>query len=177
LAATFQWYESNGAGETPTADRADCNWKNIDDSTTAPTASPIDGGNNGFEKWMYGKFSGTFNLISAGLIAHTAGDLTGLSLTLKGEKAMTADADRLAYATPSTAANANLTFDATAITAIASGRAVWFGATGPAAAGKAASMATNPCYTNYLTHQLQVGAGATAGSTPTITITLRYTEN
>ena len=176
MAATFQWYESNGAGETGTADRAEANWKNIDDSTTAYSSSPITAGLNSFEKWMYGKFSGTFNQISTGLFSHTAGAM-GTGLTIKGQAAMTADGDRLSYATPSATTNANLSFDQTSVVAIGSGRAVWFGATGPASAGKAASMATNPCYTNYLTHQLQTTGSAGAGDTAQATFTLRYNEN
>lgn len=176
MAAAFEWDESNGAGETITHNRTESNWKNIDDSTTAYSSSPITAGNNSFDKWLAGHFSGTFNQISSGLFAHTAGTM-GSGLTIKGQKAMTADADRLTYATPSTTANSNLTFDQTAVTAIASGRAVWFGATGANASGKAASMTTNPCWTNYLTHQLQTTSGAAAGDTATATYTLRYTES
>jgi len=176
MAATFQWAESNGAGETITLDRAEANWKNVDDSTTAYSSSPIAAGANSFSKWMFAKFSGTFNQISAGLFAHTAGAM-GTGLTIKGQPAMTVDADRLAYSTPATSALASLTFDQTATVAIGSGRAVWFGATGPASSGKAASMTTNPCYTNYLTHQLQTTGSAGAGDTATATYTLRYDEN
>lgn len=176
MAATFEFAESNGAGETYTGSRTESNWKNIDDSTTAYASSPITAGNNSFDKWLYGHFSGTFNQISAGLFAHTAGTM-GAGLTIKGQKAMAVDADRLAYATPTTTANTALTFDQTAVIAITSGRAVWFGATGPAASGKAASMTTNPCYTNYLTHQLQTTGSAAAGDTATATYTLRYTES
>lgn len=176
MAATFQWYEANGVGETPTADRAEANWKNIDDSTTAYTASPVVAGTNSFDKWMYGKFSGAFNQILNGLFAHTAGTMDG-ALTIKGQPAMAADANRLAYATPSITTNASLTFDQTAVIAIGSGRAVWFGATGPASSGKAASMTTNPCYTNYLTHQLQTTGAAVPGDTTQATLTLRYDEN
>jgi hypothetical protein len=169
MAATFQWAEANGAGETETLDRGETNWKNIDDSTTAYTDAPITDGNNSYDKWLYAKFSGTFNEISVGLFAHTSGAM-GSGLTINGQPAMTADGDRLAYATPSTTTNASLTFDQTSVTAIGSGRAVWFGATGPANSGKAASMTTNPCYTNYLTHQL-ITSGADAGDTVTAIFT------
>jgi hypothetical protein len=175
-AATFQWGEANGAGETLTLDRAEANWKNIDDSTTAYSSSPIAAGANSYSKWMFGKFSGTFNQISAGLFAHTAGAM-GTGLTIKGQPAMTVDADRLSYTTPATASLAGLSFDQTSAIAIGSGRAVWFGATGPAASGKAATMTTNPCFTNYLTHQLQTTGSAAAGDTTQATFTLRYDEN
>jgi hypothetical protein len=164
MAATFEW------------DEAETNWKNIDDSTTAYTASPIVAGLNSFSKWQYGHFSGTFNQILNGLFAHTA-TAFGAGLTLKGQPAMTADGDRLAYSTPGTAALASLTFDQTSAIAIGSGRAVWFGATSPASSGKAASMTTNPCFSNYLTSQLQTTVAASAGDTATVTLTLQYDEN
>ena len=174
MAATFDWRESNGAGETETTTRTEVNWKNIDDSTTAYSSSPITDGNNSYEKWQYGYFSGTFNEISAGLFAHTA-TAFGSGLTLKGQPAMTADGDKLTYAPPSTSANANLSVDMTSAVAITSGVAVWFGETSPTAT-KSAAESTNPCYTNYLTTQLQT-SGASAGDTATVTLTLRYDEN
>lgn len=176
MSATFAFRESNGAGETQT-DAAAVNWKSVDDNTgTAYSAAPIVAGQNSYEKWQFGKFSGSFNQISAGLFAHTAGVL-GTGLTLKGPPAMAADGNRLAYATPATAANASLTTDMTAVVAIGSGVAVWFGATGPANSGKAASMTTNPCYTNYLATQLQTSGSAAPGDTATATLTLQYNEN
>ncbi len=176
MAATFEWDEANGAGETVTHTRTETNWKNIDDSTTAYTAAPITAGSNSFDKWQYGHFSGTYNQILGGLWSHTAGAF-GTGLTLKASPTMTVDADRLAYATPAVATNANLSYDATAVTAIGSGKVVFFGATGPANSGKAASTTSNPAYTNYLTTQLQTTGSAAAGDTATATLTLRYQEN
>lgn len=176
MAATFEWDEANGAGQTVTHNRSEANWKNIDDSTTAYTSSPISAGNNSYDKWQYGHFSGTYNQILNGKWAHTAGTL-GTGLTLKGAKSMTADADRLAYATPSTTANTNLTVDMTSAISIGSGSVVYFGATGPASSGKATSTTSNPAYTNYLTTQLQTTGSAAAGDTASCTITLQYDEN
>src|SRR5205823_10172960 len=139
----------------------------IDDSTTAYSSSVLVAGVNSFDKWQFGHFSGTFNQILNGLWSHTA-TAFGTGLTLKASPTMTADANRLAYATPSATTNANLTYDATAVTAIGSGKVVWFGATGPANSGKAASMTTNPCYTNYLTTQLQTTTSAAAGDTASV---------
>lgn len=175
MAATFQWGERNGAGETETLDRAEANWKSIDDSTTAYSSAPIVDGTNSFDKYIYGKFSGTFASITAGLVSHTAGTM-GTGLTIKTMPAMTVDADRDIYATPSETANAGCTVDMTATLAIGSGRDVWFGITSPGAAGKQVTETTNPCYTNFLTHQLQT-SGASGGDTAEATITLRYDEN
>lgn len=183
MAATFEFNRDTGAstgspakGTTRTTAVTDTNWKNTDTYGTAYSAAPITAGNNSYEIWNFGKFTGTFNQISAGLFAHTAGAF-GAGLTLKGTPACTGDGDRLLYTTPSTAANANLTTDMTSAIAIGSGVAVCFGATGPEATGKAASMTTNPCYTNYLTTQLQTTGSAAAGDTTTVTLTLQYNEN
>jgi len=175
MAATFEFDESNGAGETVTHGRTEANWKNIDDSTTAYTSNPITAGNNSFEKWVSGHFSGTYSTIQAGLWAHTAGAM-GTGLTIKGQAAMTTDTDKEAYTTPAVATNAALTFDDTAVTAIASGRAVWFGATSPTGT-KTASTTANPAYTNYLVNQLQTTTSAAAGDTTSATWTLRFDEN
>ena len=90
---------------------------------------------------------------------------------------MTSDTTDLAYTTPSTTTNTNLTLDMTTAIAIASGVAVWFGATSAVAVGKAATMTTNPCWTNYLTTQLQTTVSAVAGDTANVTLTLQYNEN
>ena len=183
MAATFAFDRDTGAatgspakGTTRSAGTTDTNWKNTDTYATAYSAAPITAGNNSFEIWNFGHFSGSFNQISAGLFAHTA-TAFGAGLTLKGTPACTGDGDRLLYTTPSTTANANLTTDMTSAIAIGSGVAVCFGATGPEATGKATSMTTNPCYTNYLTTQLQTSGSAAAGDTATVTLTLQYNEN
>jgi hypothetical protein len=188
MSATFDWNRDTGVatgspakGTTRTTGVTDTNWKNTDTYATAYTAAPITAGNNGFEIWNFGKFSGSFNQVSAGLFAHTATALvdsaSGATLTLKGTPACTGDGDRLLYTQATAAANANLTTDMTSVIAIGSGVAVCFGATGPEATGKAATMTTNPCYTNYLTTQLQTAGGAAPGDTSQVTLTLQYNEN
>lgn len=183
MAATFAWDEDSGTqtgsptkGTTRTAGVTDVNWKNSGTQGTAYSAAPITAGNNSFQKAQFGHFSGTFNSVSAGLFAHTS-TAFGTGLTLKGPVAMTADADRWLYVTPSATADTALTVDMTSAIAIGSGVAVWFGATGPEATGKAATMTTNPCYTNFLTTQLQTSGSAAAGDTATVTLTLQYNEN
>lgn len=174
-AATFEFEEDNGAatgspakGTTRTAARTECNWKNIDDSTTAYSSSPITGGNNSFTKNQFGHYSGTYNQISGGLWAHTAGSFpTGC--TLKGIVTST-------YATPATSANASLTVDMTTAIAIGSGQTVLFN-TDPSAASPSASITANPAYTQYLATQLQTTTSAPAGDIASQTQTLQYNEN
>lgn len=182
-AATFAWDEDTGTqtgspakGTTRTGGVANVNWKNSGVISDAYSDYPITAGNNSFEKWQFGHFSGSYNQILTGKFAHTAGTL-GSNLTLKGPPACTGDGDRLLYTTPSATANANLSNDMTSAISIASGVAVFFGATGPEATGKAASTTANPAYTNFLTTQLQTGSGAAPGDTATVTLTLQYLEN
>lgn len=182
MAATHAFDRDHGAatgspakGTTRSTGVTDVNWKNSDTEATAYSAAPITDGSNSYELWTFAHFTGTFNQISGGLFAHTL-TAFGTGLTLKGPPACTGDGDRLLYTTPSTSANSNLTTNMTSAIAIGSGVAVCYGATGPEATGKAATMTTNPCYSNYLTTQLQV-SGAAAGDTATVTLTHQYNEN
>src|SRR5678815_1590220 len=103
MAATFDWQEDTGTqtgsptkGTTRTTGVTDVNWKNSGTQGTAYSAAPITAGNNSFEKWQFGNFSGTFNQILSGLFAHTS-TAFGTGLTLKGTPACTGDGDRLLY--------------------------------------------------------------------------------
>jgi hypothetical protein len=182
MAATFDWQADHGTqtgsptkGTTRSTGVADVNWKNSDVEADVYSSFPITDGNNSYEKWLFGKFTGTFNSILTGLFAHTA-TAFGTGLTLKGTPACTGDGDRLLYTTPATTANATLTVNMTSAVAIGSGVAVFFGATGPEATGKASSSTNATTYTNFLTTQLQT-SGAAAGDTAQVTLTLQYNEN
>jgi len=180
MAATFAWDEdtgvlASGKGTTRTPGVTDVNWKNSGVQGDVYSSFPIADGSNSFEKWQFGHFSGTYNNILNGLFAHTL-TAFGAGLTLKGPPLCTGDGNKLAYTTPAAATNAALTNNMTSAIAIGSGVAVAFGATGPEATGKAASIAANPAYTNYLTTQLQT-SGASPGDTAVVTLTLRYDEN
>lgn len=173
---TFDWEEDNGnatgspaKGTSRTASRTEQNWKSVDDSATAYNSASINAGNNSYEKWISGKFSGTFSSVSSVLWAHTAGSM-GTGLTIKGTVGTT-------YTTPSTTTNTNLTTDMTSPIGIGSGQAVLVGGTGPEAAGKAASTTTNPAWTQFLTTQLQTTTSAANGDTATSTFSLQVNVN
>lgn len=184
MAATFAFIQDTGTqtgsptkGTTRTDPVTACNWKNSGVVGDVYSSYPIPEGANSFEIALAGKFSGTFNNVLGGLWAHTAGTVP-TNGTLKSSPACTGDGDRWLYTTPSATTNATLTYNATTAIAITSGVAVFFGATGPEATGKASTMtgaATR--YTNYLTTQIQTAAGHAAGDSPSITLTLRYQEN
>jgi hypothetical protein len=110
MPATFEFNEDNGAatgspakGTTRTTARTERNFKNIDDSTTAYSSSPIVAGNNSYTKYQFGKFTGTFNQVLNGKwSAHTApaGSLA-TGLTLHGKVTST-------YTTPATTADSGI---------------------------------------------------------------------
>lgn len=176
MAVTFEWDEDHGSSPTVQHNAVNVNWKSVNDYSTAYSSAPITAGSNSYEKYQYGHFSGAYNSLSAGLFAHTSGAL-GTGLTLKVSPTMTTDGDRKAWATPLTT-NLVATTDATSVVTIASGIAIWFGATGPATVGKLATCtAALPVYTNYIVTQLLSTGSASAGDTATVTLTLQYDES
>lgn len=178
---------------------ADVNWKAIDDTKeygsdglgTGRTAgstgvgsvgtpygsAPITAGNNGFTKFQYGKFCGSFTQISSAIWGHwkSGGETAlGTGLTLKGLVTST-------YATPSATTNAALTVDMSAVVGtFASGQTgvqnVNFSTVGPEGASPTATLSAVG-YTQYLATQLQTTGSAVAGDTSSVTLTLQYNEN
>lgn len=187
MAATFTWCEDNGAqtgsplhGTTRTGFSSgsctDRNYKNVDDCTnnsgTAYGSSPIQAGSNGYSKYLYGKFSGTFNQISSGLWSLRTAPSGALAtgLTLKGVVTST-------YATPATGANGALSINYTsAEVAIGSGAAVSFATSGPENASPSSTLSAAG-YTQYLVGQLQTSGSPAAGDITSMTETLQYAEN
>ena len=173
MAATFEFYEDNG---NPTGNPAkgairnpttQVNWKSTDDINTAFPAAPINAGENSMSKYQFGRFTGTFNSISNVLFAHTAGTLpanTKLMGTVTSQ-----------YAKPTQAAVAGLT-DMSAVTSIAAGKPVKLSTVGPEGANPTNTL-TAPGYTQYLVTQIQTTPAALPGDSPSITLTLRYSEN
>lgn len=174
MAATFAFCCDNGAASgspahgTRTNPVTDNNYKNVDDSTTAYSASSITAGSNSFERFLYAAYTGSFNSIFGGLFAHTAGTW-GSNLTCKSVVTST-------YTTPSTAANAALTTDSTAAIAIGSGAAVLFSTVGPQGGSPTTSI-TSAGFSQYCVSQLQTAVGASSNDTATVTWTLAYSEN
>lgn len=175
MAATFEYQEDNGTatgspakGTTRTTGVTQCNWKNADDVATSYITATILAGNNSYTKYQFGRLTGSFNEISAGLWAHTSGTF-GTGVVLKGVVTST-------YATPSTTTNSALTVTMTSVIAIGSGQAVLFHTTGPEG-GSPTSTLSAAGYTQYLATQLQTTGSAAGGDTNTITLTLQYNEN
>lgn len=172
MAATTTWYEQNGnasgspAGGTVSTITA-CDWKSVDDTTTSRVNAPVDAGSNSFNKYIYLKFSGTFNKISDVKFAHTAGTL-GTGISLVGKVSST-------YEKPAVSALSGAT-DITNPSAISAGMDVLLSTTGPNGANPATEQSTE-CYTQYLITQAQTTNSASAGDSGTATLTVQYKEN
>ena len=199
MATTFQFCEYTGAaaydspgyhGGVLTNPIQTCNWKSIDapDSGTGQSANyktnPITAGTNSLERYVYGRFAGTYNKLQNGLFGHTAGDFGGgVNILLK-----TILGPRMIYRTPSQTDLATkdspaplITVDITAPTAITGGQTVYFSATAPydptATYNVVAGSGDPSAFTSFLVTQLQTTTSATAGDTTQVTMTLRYDEN
>lgn len=180
MPSVFYFGEHNGAatahptiaGTTRATGQTNVNWKNVDDTTTAYSASPISAGSNGFTKYQFGCFTGAFNQISSVKFQHVSGTF-GAGITLK------AIVSGL-YATPGTTANSSLVHDITLTGDIATGLVMLLGtaAQGPFVTGAAASTTlTVPGHTQYFATQLQTTVAASAGDTSVATLQIQYNEN
>lgn len=173
MAATAAWYEDNGAatgspakgttrGAAPNGD-----FKSVDDVATPRSSARIIAGQNSYHKYRFVRFTGTFNEVSAGKFAHTAGSL-GTGLTIVDKVTST-------YATPSRAALSGST-DISAVTAINSGQSVSFSTVGPEGASPTSNL-TAAGYSQYIVTQLQTLATAAAGDIGDQTMTFQWNEN
>lgn len=163
MASTQTWSEGNGASAgTETTSRAEANWKNVDDSTTAYSSSPITAGNNSFTKYQAIKFGGTYNTLS-GLTYKVSSNAPGTGLSVVA-------AVVTAGVTPATTASG----DAAAST---TGTAANFTTTTLGYAAGASSTTSNPTYGNAYRTQLQTTGAAAPGDISTVTITATWTES
>ena len=173
MPATAVWQEDNGtatgspAKGTTRANATNVDWKSVDDIATPRASATIIAGQNSFIKYQFVKFTGTFNSISAGKFAHTAGTLgTGLTLV---------DAITSTYATPVRTALAGST-NISSITAINSGQNVNFSTVGPEGASPTSTLSAAG-YSQYIATQLQTSSAAAAGDIGNQTLTFQWNEN
>ncbi len=169
---------SPAKGTTRTPNVTDVNWKNSGTQATLYSAAPITAGNASYPKWQFLHFTGSFNQILNGLVAHTSGAV-GTGVTLYGPAHCTGDGDRPLYTTPSNAVdNTACPYDMSSVVAIGSGRTLAFGPTGPEATGKGASSTSATTYSNYVPTQLRTTVSAAPGDlASSLTLTYQWNEN
>lgn len=159
MAATFQFSQSNGSGETKTdigngSGGNYFNFKNADTATPSDyTTYPITAGNCSYEVYLQGHWTGTFSSISNVKFWMSTKSLTGYGTGASIHAAVVAPAS---YATPSTTENADSAC--------------------PESEGSALSLTYLSNYCSYVRLQLETESDASAGTGGTSTFTLKYDE-
>jgi hypothetical protein len=163
MAATFEWSETNGAAPGVTTDaRVECNFKDIDDSTTnyasAPIQAPTVGSSYSYEKFIQGHFEGSYSDISDVKFWKSGGSLDAALSINSGVKAHDA------YTTPVKTKSATASHNEV-----------------PTDEGSAMSLSTDGNtsdeYTDFAVLQLQVGTAAPSGDIGVQTFTMKYNES
>jgi hypothetical protein len=168
MASTQSWTEYNGASSaTVVASRAEANWKLVDDSTTAYTASPINStlNQNSMGKVQALVFAGTWNSISA-LTYKIDNNAPATGLSIVGSVIT-------AVVTNSTTATGDGAMSTTGVSANFNSSTTPFGA------GTASSTASGTMYANCLRTQLQTTSSYAGGpgDITSRTITASWTES
>lgn len=163
MASTQTWSEGNGTNASiETSSRNECNWKNIDDSTSLYSSYPITAGNNSYSKYQAIKFGGTYNTLSS-LNYKVSTNSPGVGLTVAGGVVT-------AGTTPTTTATGDGSASTTGVSANFTTTTMGF-ATG------SSSTSSNPVYGNAFRTQLQTTGSAVAGDISSVTITATWTES
>lgn len=170
MAATFNWWgEYGSSGSSTTADLGvSGNLFNFKTSNSLASASdytsyPITAGENSYEVWLKGHFTGTFNKVqNAKFWKSSGGPDSGIAINANVPEITTA------FATPTTAASTEAT--ASVPTASPGSANVSFG-------GSLAGDITAAGFSDYIVMQMQTTTAAAAGDTSTYTFTLTYDEN
>jgi hypothetical protein len=166
MAATFEWVQKNGLGGAVTQLGSSgnlVNFKNVDTAGIADyTSNPIQAGQNSYEVWLLGHFTGTFNRIDGCRfwMSTNYSPSTGLHVFFKGTQAI--------YLQP---ANGTSSIATSSIPQADPGSAnVSIGAS------LSGSLVASG-YTDHLVLQMRTDTNAPAGDTSLATFTLTYNEN
>jgi len=166
VAATFNWAIRNGAGGTNTDLGSSGNlqdFKSVDSSGISDyAANPITAGNNSFECWLRGHFSGTFNRIDDVRVWQSTNfsPSTGLQIFWSGTQVIFLQPSQ---ATSSIATSSIPTADP--------------GSANVSIGGSLSGSLTTSGFTDHVVLQLRTTTAAPAGDTSLTTITMSYTEN
>jgi len=158
MSATFQWSESNGSSETVTDGITNLNFGSTDAPNLNASSYPIVAGENSYEKFIRGKFSGTFTQISNMKFWKSAGDY-------KPGESIKAAAN-VSYSTPTSSTSTIATSDVPTSSSTALS----------IQAADGSNTITSPGYTKYICLQLQTTTSTPAGAGNTKTFTFQYDE-
>jgi hypothetical protein len=168
MAATFQWWGEYGASGSPTT--ADLgvsgnlfNFKTSNSLASAAdyTSYPITAGNNSYEVWLKGHYTGTFNKVqNAKFWKSSGGPDSGIGIKWNGVTT--------AYVTPITGGSTICTADVPTTSP---------GSANVSFEGSLAGAITAAGFSDFIIMQMQTTTAAAAGDSSTYTFTLTYDEN
>lgn len=153
MVATFVFSESNTSGETVTDNISNINFGDTDAANITVASFPIRAGNNSYRKYIRGKFSGTFNQISAMKFWRSDGQALPTGIDIKAGA-------NPSYATPVTTASGDSTVPTTEGTSLSI----------------TPSTITVAGYSSYIRLQMQTTTSASPGDTITFTFRFQYDE-
>lgn len=167
MAASVEWDEYNGAGETLTSNITGINMGSFDGPDLTPATYPITKPGWSYDKWWKIDFGGTFNLVdnfklwrsnSGGGDAGSDPLATGVLFQAETSSQATTD---LTYVTPVNTDKGLSDIPYQEASALSVGPAAGLSGVGQA---------------YYMHCQLEAQAGASTGDTPTYYLTFRYDE-
>ena len=158
MASTFQFSESNTISETVSDGITNLNFGSNDSANLNTTTYPVSTPNASFEKYIRGKFSGTFTEISNIKFWKSVGTLV-TGETIKA-------AANVVFATPSTTPNADSDVPTDVGTALAI----------QSADSGAVYTITDPGYTKYIRLQTHSTTSTPGGAGNTKTFVMQYDE-
>lgn len=167
MALTFNWNQRTGAtGVTTTSDLGVSgnlfNFQNQDVASAAQyTSYPITAGNNSYEVFLRGHFTGTFNKVQNLQIWKSAGTEGG------GESLYWEDGGLPTYSQPATTTTVATSAVPTADP----------GSSNVSINDSQASSLSAAGYSDYIVLQIRTTTAAEAGDTETFTFTMQYDEN
>ena len=161
MAATFAWVEYLGKATT-TATPTNLNFGSTCAVNIHPSTYPVTAGTASYEKWVRGKWGGSFTRVENLQFYNCSGTAwaTYEILKFKGEGQTT-------YVKPT---------NDTSTIATATVPKTDPGVANIGIAGNTAASLTGTGYCDYIVIQNQIGANETAGSTPQKTLRLQYDE-
>jgi hypothetical protein len=168
MPATFAFSETNGAppGTAANITGGSINFGNADlhSDSLVPADHPVTAGNNSFEKWIRGRWTGTFTSITNTKFYKSAGTALSGSRIMKG--GVTAIAN---YTAPTSSASTVATDDMENHTSAAT-------ALTPLPPGSGAGKSGDPNFSEYVVLQLVTTTAAPPGAIPTQTYTMQWDE-
>lgn len=159
MSATVQIDESNGAGETVTANITNSNMGSTDAVNLDPVANPVSPGSNTFEKWQRFHVTAMGGSSKIDNLKVWRTSALGGSAVHKTNARTTSYGGAATYATPTASASSVATQTMPTSTP---------GSANLGIGGSLTGSLTATGFSDYLVHQIQTNAADTAGSTSTM---------